>query len=262
MSSRHDVRSRVAYTVSTSTSLPRYGTEAQKQSRTRVTTRVQCACAQAHGEWHRTVTHVMLSHTVNGSHTRQTRRSSLRSIHRDATSLRLSASSDRKSATSHMLRCSLRWTDRSAAALRTCLPFSAPAESCERVPATVVFPAFRRTQIITYAPRRSTPRCRFPTYWSDRTTGPASHRMPHALRYRLHNRLAAACTPPPARRRRRLHLRPGATHAGVISLRPSWRVWRGVYLPGPGASDCGFLRKRGAVDLSLPEWPELVAKAP
>ena len=161
-----------------------------------------------------------------------------------------------------MLRCCLRWTDRSAAALRTCLPFSAPAESCERVPATVVFPAFRRTQIITYAPRRSTPRCRFPTYWSDHRARLSSHATctslppPQPSGRRLH---AAACTPP-ARRLRRL--RPGATHAGVISLRPSWRVWRGVYLPGPGASDCGFLRKRGAVDLSLPEWPELVAKAP
>lgn len=259
-------------TVATSTSPYRSPYRSTKTVETRVTT-VQCACRHTDGQWHRTVTHTSCSHT-HGQWLSHTSCLSVLfiSIHRDATSLRLSASSDRKSATSHMLRCCLRWTDRSAAALRTCFPFSAPAESCERVPATVVLQPFAACRSSHMLPAEVPLGAASPR--TGRTPGPASHRMPHALRYRLHNRLAAACSPPPARRRRRLHaactsparrlrrLRPGATHAGVISLRPSWRVWRGVYLPGPGASDCGFLRKRGAVDLSLPEWPELVAKAP
>ena len=191
--------SRVAYTVSTST--PRYRST-ETVAHTSHDTRAMCMRTRSmapHSHTRHALTHGQwLSHTSCSSVL-------FISIHRDATSLRLSASSERKSATSQMLRCCLRWTDRSAAALRTCLPFSAPAESCERVPATVVFPAFRRTQIITYAPRRSTPRCRFPTYWSDHRARLSSHATctslppPQPSGRRLH---AAACSPPPPPARR------------------------------------------------------------
>jgi hypothetical protein len=117
----------------------------QKHRNSRNTSHDSAMCMPAHGRSMapRTVTHTSCSHT-HGQWLSHTSCLSVLfiSIHRDATSLRLSASSDRKSASSHMLRCCLRWTDRSAAALRTCLPFSAPAESCERVPATVVLQPF------------------------------------------------------------------------------------------------------------------------
>ena len=176
----------------------RRGTEAQKQSK-HESRQCNVHAGTPDGQWHRAQSHTRhaLTHGQWLSHT-----SCLSvlfiSIHRDATSLRLSASSDRKSASSHMLRCCLRWTDRSAAALRTCLPFSAPAESCERVPATVVLQPFAARRSSHMLPAEEPLGSASPR--NGRTTGPASHRMPHALRYRLHNRLAAACTPPPARR--------------------------------------------------------------
>ena len=76
------------------------------------------------------------------------------------------------------------------------------AESCERIAATIVFPAFRRTQIITCSPPKY-PSVPLPHVLD----GPPGPPLIHATctsppRHRLHNRLAAtaACTPPARRR--------------------------------------------------------------